>query len=225
MKINIVIIIASSILLLTLLTIVIRWKSLCEDKRTKEAKRKVLLGGVSFICAEIITSLIAILIGTICNPYLDNSNNNIPTTIQAGKNENYIEEPTHNTNTETKEDIFNEVVATTTDNISNTTTTTTTTKPAEIFTLDVSYIEIPYSITDKNAEIRATTNFNAEKVVILCEANGQEYGSWNMTTNDSKNWFFDACFYKKNTYLITITAYTQDGNSISKTMEIAYPFQ
>lgn len=102
---------------------------------------------------------------------------------------------------------------------SNETTNNTGTK-----TITVSCIPIAFPLTDKNAEIRAVTSFEATKVVLVCEANGVKYGEWNMKTSDSHVWTFDADFYEPNTYTLTVTAYDSNGEQVQDSIVIQYPF-
>lgn len=82
----------------------------------------------------------------------------------------------------------------------------------------------PLSFTDKNAEINAITSFDAQKVIIVCETENKNYGSWPMTTQNLRNWSFDACFYEANTYIITAKAYVDDTNYVSDSIKVTYPF-
>lgn len=91
-------------------------------------------------------------------------------------------------------------------------------------TVELSYHSTPLTFTDKNAEINAVTSFDAKKVVITCVSGSQNYGSWNMTTSDLRNWKFDACFYEANTYTITAKAYIDDDNYVTDTIYVTYPF-
>ena len=91
-------------------------------------------------------------------------------------------------------------------------------------TISVSCIPIGFSFTDKNAEIRAVTSFEATNVVLICEANGTEYGRWNMKTKDSHLWSFNANFYESNIYTLTVIAYDSNGEQARDTIDVKYPF-
>lgn len=82
----------------------------------------------------------------------------------------------------------------------------------------------PLTFTDKNAEINAFTSFDAKKVIIICETENKNYGSWSMTTQNLRNWSFDACFYEANTYTITAKAYIDEINYVSDSITVTYPF-
>lgn len=99
-----------------------------------------------------------------------------------------------------------------------------TTKNTETKTITVSCIPIAFPLTDKNAEIRAVTSFEATKVVLACEANGFRYGAWNMKTSDSRVWTFDADFYEPNTYTLTVTAFDSNGEQVQDSIDVQYPF-
>ena len=91
-------------------------------------------------------------------------------------------------------------------------------------TISVSCIPIEFPLTDKNAEIRAVTSFEATKVVLVCEANGFKYGEWDMKTSDSHVWTFDADFYESNTYTLTVIAYNLNGEQAQDSIDVKYPF-
>lgn len=91
-------------------------------------------------------------------------------------------------------------------------------------TISVSCIPVEFSFTDKNAEIRAVTSFEATNVVLICEANGTEYGRWNMRTADSHVWTFNANFYESNIYTLTVIAYDSNGEQARDFIDVKYPF-
>lgn len=99
-----------------------------------------------------------------------------------------------------------------------------TTKNSIAKNITVSYIPIEFPLTDKNAEIRAVTSFEATKVILVCEANGFKYGEWDMKTSDSHMWTFDADFYESNTYTLTVIAYDSNGEQARESIDVKYPF-
>lgn len=99
----------------------------------------------------------------------------------------------------------------------------TTTSNTEL-TVSVSYEKKLLSLTDVDAVIYATTSFNAEKVTLSCSTDAKFYGTWNMKSADRKKWEFEADFYEWGDFLITIKAYSSDGQVATNQLSILYPF-
>ncbi|MCL2592141.1 MAG: hypothetical protein FWD82_02130 [Defluviitaleaceae bacterium] len=91
------------------------------------------------------------------------------------------------------------------------------------FTLNAHYRTIPLATTDKNAVIYANTSIEVERVVLGSSRNRVSQGIWEMQSNNSKNWTFNANFFETGVYLITITAFGYDGEELIYTLEIDYP--
>lgn len=69
--------------------------------------------------------------------------------------------------------------------------------------------------------ITAITSFPADHVTISSLSDADEEASFNMY-GDTNNWWFNANFYIKGTYTVTITAYSSDGQSVSDTFTYIY---
>lgn len=69
--------------------------------------------------------------------------------------------------------------------------------------------------------VTAITNFPAEHVTISALSDGNAGKTYNMHGSEY-NWYFDANFYIKGTYTVTITAYSSDGQSVSDVFEYTY---
>ena len=91
-------------------------------------------------------------------------------------------------------------------------------------TVSGSYEEKPLSFTDIDAVIYAVTSFEVEKVTISSSMNTESYGPWNMKSSDGIHWTFDADFYEAGDFLITIQAYSSDGQVATDQLTISYPF-
>jgi hypothetical protein len=91
------------------------------------------------------------------------------------------------------------------------------------FVLHASYRTMPFSLTDINAIIYASTSNEADRVVMEGSKDGELQGTWQMRSDNSINWTFDANFFEVGTYLITITAFSVNGEIASDTIEIKYP--
>ncbi len=84
---------------------------------------------------------------------------------------------------------------------------------------------IENSFTDKNAVINATTSFEAEKVILVCEGENGFFYSKNMNKEDAFSWNFDASFYIPDKYTITIKAYIDESKYVTDDTIIDYPFR
>lgn len=69
--------------------------------------------------------------------------------------------------------------------------------------------------------VTAVTNFPAERVTISAQSDGNIGDTYNMYGSEY-NWYFIANFYIKGTYIVTITAYSSDGQSASDVFEYTY---
>ena len=140
------------------------------------------------------------------------------TSITSKSAQTYYVPPSTTTTTKTQ---------TTTQTTTKTPTTTTTARETTqqwlpVYTVKASCTKV-LTFTDKNAEINAETSFPAKEVRLTCSGNGKNYGTWNMSTKNSYDWKFDASFYETGTYLLTITAYGDNGIVASDSLEIPYP--
>lgn len=69
--------------------------------------------------------------------------------------------------------------------------------------------------------VTAITSFPADHVTISSLSDADEEASFDMH-GDTNNWWFNANFYIKGTYIVTITAYSSDGRSVSDTFTYVY---
>ena len=104
------------------------------------------------------------------------------------------------------------------------TTTTSASIPTIDYSVSLSYSTLDAPPTDDNVNIHAYTSHAAQRVDVRCESAGRVWGTWNMATNDSRNWSIDASIYKAVTYLLTVTAYFDGDVSATDSIYITYPF-
>ena len=79
--------------------------------------------------------------------------------------------------------------------------------------------------SDANAKVIVETNFEATKVVFTAVASdGAEYGPLSCDRNNSRLWTKSVCFFLESTFTITATAYDSNGNKITGTTVVTYPF-
>lgn len=90
-------------------------------------------------------------------------------------------------------------------------------------TVVASHYIAPMQISDDGIDeiVTAITNFPAEYVTISALSDGNEEKTYNMHGSEY-NWYFDANFYIKGTYTVTITAYSSDGHSVFDVFEYTY---
>jgi len=91
------------------------------------------------------------------------------------------------------------------------------------FTLSAHYRTIPITATDRNAVIYATTSIEVDRVELQGVRNRELQGTWDMQSNNSKNWTFNANFYQAGAYQVTVTAFGFNGETISYSFEVIYP--
>lgn len=97
------------------------------------------------------------------------------------------------------------------------------TPESDDFTVVASHYIAPMQISEDGIDemVTAITNFPAERVTISAVSDGNAGETYNMHGSEY-NWYFDANFYIKGTYTVTITAYSFDGQSVSDVFEYKY---
>ena len=96
-------------------------------------------------------------------------------------------------------------------------------QPESDFSVSVDYYVNPIQISTSGIDIfiMATTSLPATSVTISALSDVSEYGAYNMYTGIDY-WWFNANFYVKGTYTITVTAYSADGQTASDTFTYTY---
>lgn len=97
------------------------------------------------------------------------------------------------------------------------------TPESDDLTVVVSHYIAPTQISEEGIDeiVTAITNFPAERVIISAVSDGNAGDTYNMHGSEY-NWYFDANFYIKGTYTVTITAYSTDGQSVTDVFEYTY---
>lgn len=99
---------------------------------------------------------------------------------------------------------------------------TSTTESDDLLVV-ASYKINPLQVSNQGIDVLVTaiTSFPAERVTISSLSDDDEETSFNMY-GDENNWWFNANFYIKGIYTITITAYNEDGTSASDVFVFEY---
>lgn len=94
---------------------------------------------------------------------------------------------------------------------------------SEELSVMASYQINPIQISEEGIDVLVTvkTSFPAERVTISSLSNENEETFFDMH-GDTYNWYFNANFYIKGTYIITVTAYNLDGESVSDKFTYEY---
>ena len=94
---------------------------------------------------------------------------------------------------------------------------------SDTFSVIASHQKNPIQISADGIDvlITATTSFPAERAIISSISNENVEKTFNMD-GYANNWWFNANFYIKGTYTITITAYSSDGQTASDTFTYTY---
>jgi len=102
-------------------------------------------------------------------------------------------------------------------------TTEPTDQPDSDFSVSVDYIVNPLQVSASGIDIfiMATTSLPATSVTISALPDVNQHGAYNMYMGID-DWWFNANFKEKGTYLITVTAYSADGQTASDTFTYTY---
>lgn len=109
------------------------------------------------------------------------------------------------------------------DDIQNTKRKDSLASDSDSFSVIASQCMSPIQNSEEGIDVLVTaiTSFPADNVTISSLSDADEEVSFNMY-GDTNNWWFNANFYIKGTYTVTITAYTSDGRSVSDTFTYVY---